>query len=158
MRITLSVPGICCCLALRYSWRIKWLFRKTWLGWTSDVVFYVLSLACTVNYGKKNILNCLSIRYNITRHSETDNSFMWHFIYSFSSVRLTRYHVVVQEEWGGGAFLIFYSMLKVFYLKWKAFDLSNKMRYILWVVALLEAWDGRHLLRHIGFYQELEIG
>ena len=65
---------------------------------------------------------------------------------------------MVQEEWGGGAFLICYSMLKVFYLKWKAFDLSNKMRYISWVVALLEACDGRHLLRHIGFYQELEIG
>ena len=35
------------------------------------------------------------------------------------------------------------------------------MRYILSVVALLEACDvtnnGRHLGRHIGFYQELEI-
>ena len=35
------------------------------------------------------------------------------------------------------------------------------MRYILLVVALLEAYDvtnnGRHLRRHIGFYQELEI-
>ena len=35
------------------------------------------------------------------------------------------------------------------------------MRYILGVVALLEAWDvtnnGRHLGRHLGFYQELEI-
>ena len=35
------------------------------------------------------------------------------------------------------------------------------MRYILWVVALLEAYDvtnnGRHLGRHLGFYQELEI-
>ena len=34
------------------------------------------------------------------------------------------------------------------------------MRYILWVVALLEACDvtnnGRHLGRHLGFYQELE--
>ena len=37
----------------------------------------------------------------------------------------------------------------------------NKMRYILWVVALLEACDvtknGRHLGCHLGFYQELEI-
>ena len=36
-----------------------------------------------------------------------------------------------------------------------------KMRYILWVVALLEVCDitnnGRHLGRHLGFYQELEI-
>ena len=35
------------------------------------------------------------------------------------------------------------------------------MRYILWVVALLEACDvtnkGRHLGRHLGLYQELEI-
>ena len=35
------------------------------------------------------------------------------------------------------------------------------MRYILWVVALLEACDvtnsGRHLGRHLGFYQELEL-
>ena len=35
------------------------------------------------------------------------------------------------------------------------------MRYILWVVALLEACDvtnnGRHLGRHLEFYQELEI-
>ena len=35
------------------------------------------------------------------------------------------------------------------------------MKYILWVVALLEACDvtnnGRHLGRHLGFYQELEI-
>ena len=35
------------------------------------------------------------------------------------------------------------------------------MRYILWVVALLEACDvtnnGRHLDYHLGFYKELEI-
>ena len=35
------------------------------------------------------------------------------------------------------------------------------MRYILWVVALLEACDvtnnGRYLGRHLVFYQELEI-
>ena len=40
-------------------------------------------------------------------------------------------------------------------------DLLNKMRYILWVVALLEACDvtnnGGHLGRHLGFYLELEI-
>ena len=40
-------------------------------------------------------------------------------------------------------------------------DLLNKMKYILWVVALLEACDvtnnGRHLGCHLGFYQELEI-
>ena len=69
--------------------------------------------------------------------------------------------------WGGGGgwtpleFLICCSISKRFYLQWKAFDLLNKMRYILWVVALLEACDvtnnGRHLGRHLGFYQELKI-
>ena len=40
----------------------------------------------------------------------------------------------------------------------KAFDVLYKMRHILWVVALLEVCDvtkhGRHLGRHLGFYQE----
>ena len=59
---------------------------------------------------------------------------------------------------GGGAgdewnpFLKFWtccSVSKRFYLQWKAFEVLNKMRYILWVVTLLEACDvtehGRHL-------------
>ena len=58
-------------------------------------------------------------------------------------------------------FLICCSILKRFYLKWKAFDLLNKMRYILGVVALQEACDvtnnGCHLGYHLGFYQEVEI-
>ena len=40
-------------------------------------------------------------------------------------------------------------------------DLLYKVRYSLWVVALLEACDvtsnGRHLGYHLGFYHELEI-
>ena len=36
-------------------------------------------------------------------------------------------------------------------------DLLNKMKYILWVVALLEACDITSNGRHLGFYQELEI-
>ena len=51
--------------------------------------------------------------------------------------------------------------LETIFLQWKAFDLLSKMRYILWVVALLEACDvtknGRHLGRHLEFYQESEI-
>ena len=35
-------------------------------------------------------------------------------------------------------FLICYNTSKRFWLKWKAFDLFNKMRNILWVVELLE--------------------
>ena len=41
--------------------------------------------------------------------------------------------------------------------EWKAFDLLYKMRYILWVVALLGACDVTNNGRHLGFYQELEI-
>ena len=54
-----------------------------------------------------------------------------------------------------------FDMLQYFetiYLQWKAFDLLYKMRYILWAVALLEAFyvtnNGRHLGRHLGFYKE----
>ena len=76
---------------------------------------------------------------------------------------------VVQGRGGGGGagcnhfpeFLICSSILKRFYLYWKAFDLLNKMRYILGVVALLLACDvtnnGHHPGRQLGFYQELEI-
>ena len=58
---------------------------------------------------------------------------------------------------GTPEFLLCYRILKRFYLKWKAFDLLNKMRYVLWVVALLEACDVTNNGRHLGFYQELEI-
>ena len=69
------------------------------------------------------------------------------------------------EEWIPSPFLLKFlisdSISKRFCLHWKAFDFLKKMRYILWVVALLEACDvtnnGRHLGRHLGFYQELEI-
>ena len=58
-------------------------------------------------------------------------------------------------------FWICCSILKGFYLEWKVFDLLNKITYSLGVVALLAACDvtnnGRHLGRHLGFYQELEI-
>ena len=53
--------------------------------------------------------------------------------------------------------LICCSILKWFCLQWKAFDLLNKMRYIFWVVALLEACDITNNGCHLGFYQELEI-
>ena len=43
-----------------------------------------------------------------------------------------------------------------FYLQWKAFDLLYKMRYILWVVALLGACDVTNNGRHLGSDQELE--
>ena len=56
--------------------------------------------------------------------------------------------------------LMYCSISKPFCHQKKALDLSKKMRYILWLVAL-EACDvtndGRHLGRHLRFYQELEI-
>ena len=36
-------------------------------------------------------------------------------------------------------------------------DFNFKMRYILWVVALLEAYDVTNNSRHLEFYQESEI-
>ena len=74
-----------------------------------------------------------------------------------------------EAEGGGGGggwnpslkFLACCSISKRFYLYWKAFDLLNKMRYILWVVALLGACDvtnnSRHLDRNLGLCQELKI-
>ena len=54
-------------------------------------------------------------------------------------------------------FLICCSISKRFCLQWKAFALLNKIRYILLVVALLEACDGinnrRHFGRHFLFIQ-----
>ena len=56
-------------------------------------------------------------------------------------------------------FLICCSISERFYLQWKAFDLLNKIKYILWVVALMEACDVTNNVvgGHLGFYQELEI-
>ena len=54
-------------------------------------------------------------------------------------------------------FLVCCSISERFYLQWKAFDRLNKMRYILWVVALMEACDVINNGGHLGFYQELEI-
>ena len=49
------------------------------------------------------------------------------------------------------------SILKRFCLQWKAFDLLYKMRYILWVVVLLEVCDVTKHGCYLGSYQELEI-
>ena len=49
------------------------------------------------------------------------------------------------------------SISKRFCLQWKAFDLFNKIRYVLRVMTLLETCDVTKLGRHLGFYQELEI-
>ena len=68
--------------------------------------------------------------------------------------------VVVKGGWWWNPsleFLICCSISKRFCLQWKTFDLLNKMRYILWLVALLEACDVTNNGCHLGFYQELKI-
>ena len=77
---------------------------------------------------------------------------------------LKQIHTPIVVQRGGGGrwnpplkFLICCSILKRFYLLWKASDLLYKMRYILWVVALLGACDVTNNGRHLGLYQELEI-
>ena len=47
-------------------------------------------------------------------------------------------------------FLICCNISKRFYLYWKAFDLLNKMKYILWMVALLEACGVTNNGRRLG--------
>ena len=69
-----------------------------------------------------------------------------------SRLILGRTRKFIHSPWyklgGGGGrlnpsqeFLMCCSISKQFCLQWKAFDLLNKMRYILWVVGLLEACD-----------------
>ena len=54
-------------------------------------------------------------------------------------------------------FLICCSISKRFCYRWKAFDLLQNTRYMLWVVALLEVCEITKHGRHFAFYQELEI-
>ena len=78
--------------------------------------------------------------------------------------------VVQRAGWGGGVgvdglpFPTVFDMLQYFVKilhSLENIDLLYKVRYSLWVVALLEACDvtsnGRHLGCHLGFYHELEI-
>ena len=85
--------------------------------------------------------------------------------YQFNPWTYTQSHTptVVQAGRVDGTLPLSFSYVAVFRndFTWKAFDLLNKMRYILWVVALLEVCDatnnGRDLGRYLGFYQGLEI-
>ena len=47
-------------------------------------------------------------------------------------------------------FLICCNISKRFYLYWKAFDLLNNIKYILWIVALPEAFGVTNNGRHLG--------
>ena len=49
-------------------------------------------------------------------------------------------------------FLIRCNISKRFCLQWKAFYFLNKIRYILWAVAMLGAYDVTINSRHLGFY------
>ena len=88
----------------------------------------------------------------------------WFIFYGFKSPTYVQIHTPTMVQGGGGGWwspslevLVCSSILKRFCLQWKAFDLLNKMRYILWVVAMLEAFDITNNGRQLGFYQELEI-
>ena len=62
--------------------------------------------------------------------------------------------------WGMEPFPMVFDMLQYFETILplvENFDLLNKMIYILWVVALLEACDVSDNGHHLGFYPELEI-
>ena len=85
-----------------------------------------------------------------------------------SDLTLGRTRKFIPPLWykGGGGWLFMEPLPRVFdmlqyleaiCLQWKASDLLNKMRYILWVVTLLEACDVTNNGCYLGFYQELEI-
>ena len=57
-----------------------------------------------------------------------------------------------REGWMDPLRVLDCSISKRFYLQWNVFDLLYKMRYILWVVALLGACDVTNNGRHLGFY------
>ena len=121
----------------------------------------------------------LKYRSSLIRYVEADwkrQSPHWRPILTFFFIFLSlgRTRKFIPPPWykgvcggGGGGlynpspeFLISCSISKRFCFQWKTFDLFNKMRYILWVMTLLEGCDviknGRHLGRHLGFYLELE--
>ena len=81
--------------------------------------------------------------------------------YQFNPRTYTQSHTptVVQAGRVDGTLPLSFRYVAVFPndFTWKAFDLLNKMRYILWVVALLEVCDATNNGRHLGFYQGLEI-
>ena len=103
----------------------------------------------------------------IVANAKDAGQYFANFPFYFSNLTLGRARKFIPHRgtmagWGGGMepplkFLIFCSILKRFYLQWKAFDLLCKRRYILWVVALLAACDVTNNGRHLGFYQGLEI-
>ena len=92
---------------------------------------------------------------------------LFHGIFKFHCLGRTR--TLIYQPWYQGTGLMealppppprvfdMFSISKRFCLQWKASDLLNKIMYILWVVALLEASDVNNNGRHLVFYQELEI-
>ena len=67
---------------------------------------------------------------------------------------------VGQGKWMDPPFLEFLlccGISKRFHLQWKGFDLLNKLRCILWVVALLDACDVTNNCRHLEFCPKFKI-
>ena len=122
---------------------------------------------CEADIGKQNGHNTL---YN-AKQSKVDRVFtggkffFCFLIVPFLLLTFGRTRKFIPPPWYKGVgwmdppprFLMCCSISKRFYLQWKAFDILHKMRYILWVVALLGACDVTKNGRHLGFYQEFEI-
>ena len=120
---------------------------------------------CSTHH-RRSVFVCIGTHRSTTRRFMDRQIRVWYLVwimgrYSFSSIFSAYIRAKNKNRRPSPGFLICCSIYKRFYLYWKAFDLLNKMRYISWVVALLEACDvtnnGRYPGRHLGFNQELEI-
>ena len=102
------------------------------------------AMACMNNFCKDFRL----VLSHLSAHCDTFYVFLTGFCPVLLTLRCTL-KVIPHDGTGGGLMdplpplevLICCSILKRFCLQWKAFDLLYSMRYILWVVALLEVWD-----------------
>ena len=118
------------------------------------------------------VLSCSGLRNSLTVFTRVSAAVLIYFFVSpvrrlFNPRTYTQIHTITVVQGGGDGWnpspglLICCSISKRFCLSWKAFDLLNKTRCILWAVALLEACDitknSRHSGSHLGFYQELKI-
>ena len=67
-------------------------------------------------------------------------------------------HTPTEAQGEGGGEVVMEPLPRVLIccLQWKAFDFLNKMGYIFWVVALLEACDVTNNVLHLGFYQKFK--
>ena len=134
------------------------LFANWKFGFDSHPRLHYLQPSCTLELIPSSFLNKLSPPSQI---SPPSNGFK---INKPPGLLPSDIHAISYPHCGKGGdwrnpspeLFISCSISKRFCLQWKVFVLFNKMRYILLVVALLEACDVTNNGRHLGFYQELE--